>query len=191
MSASQHPHCCGLDRSSPVYHLAGVKHSLYHPRLPTLRRMEMDSVGSKLSDEHSRSSTPCDHGSFRSPWISSSDLEKCPLPSLEITDTGRRLTQRRVDRNMAPNLQGWIEEKEVQRIQYSTKCTEAAGSFQLPDLRGMDLGFRGSAVRFLSPHVPHSWGFCLEQNPSVDDHGQKPVPVETMNTFRSFVPTFR
>lgn len=42
--------------------LAGVKHQLYHPALPTLRRMDMDTVKGYLSDEHSQSSTYCSKG---------------------------------------------------------------------------------------------------------------------------------
>lgn len=50
----------------PIEHqrhsLAGVKHNLYHPNLPSLRRMDMDSVKGCLSNEHSRSSTFCTKG---------------------------------------------------------------------------------------------------------------------------------
>ena len=42
--------------------LAGVKHELYHPLLPTLRKMDMDDVAKRLPDEHSRTSTPCTRG---------------------------------------------------------------------------------------------------------------------------------
>ena len=42
--------------------LAGVKHCLYHPLLPTFRRMEMDNVACKLPDDHSRTSTICTAG---------------------------------------------------------------------------------------------------------------------------------
>lgn len=37
--------------------LAGVKHQLYNPALPSLRRMDMDTVKGCLSDEHCQSST--------------------------------------------------------------------------------------------------------------------------------------
>lgn len=47
--------------------LAGVKHQLYHPALPTLRRMDMDTVKGCLSDEHSQSSTYCSKGQATSP----------------------------------------------------------------------------------------------------------------------------
>lgn len=42
--------------------LAGVKADLYHPCLPTLRRMDMDSVANRLTDQHSRTSTMCCKG---------------------------------------------------------------------------------------------------------------------------------
>lgn len=42
--------------------LAGVKQQLYHPALPSLRRMDMDSVRACLSDEHCQSTTYCRKG---------------------------------------------------------------------------------------------------------------------------------
>lgn len=42
--------------------LTAVKEMLYNPRLPTLRRMDMDEVLGKLTDDHSRHSTPCSKG---------------------------------------------------------------------------------------------------------------------------------
>ena len=50
-----------IERPSSVK-LAGVKHELYHPLLPTLRKMDMDDVTKRLPDEHSRTSTPCSRG---------------------------------------------------------------------------------------------------------------------------------
>jgi len=38
--------------------LASVKEGLYHPMLPTFRRMDMDTAGHKLPEEHSRTTTP-------------------------------------------------------------------------------------------------------------------------------------
>lgn len=43
--------------------LSGVKFDLYNPQLPTLRRMDMDSMAHKLSSEHSRTTTTCSRGS--------------------------------------------------------------------------------------------------------------------------------
>nr|KAF6408203.1 testis, prostate and placenta expressed [Molossus molossus] len=44
--------------------LAGVKQQLYHPALPSLRRMDMDSVRACLPDEHCQSTTYCRKDDF-------------------------------------------------------------------------------------------------------------------------------
>lgn len=42
--------------------LASVKDGLYHPMLPTFRRMDMDTAMHKLPEEHSRTTTPLTSG---------------------------------------------------------------------------------------------------------------------------------
>ncbi|KAG8143832.1 hypothetical protein E2320_000982 [Naja naja] len=42
--------------------LAGVKEHIYHPCLPTLRRMDMDTMVNRLTDQHCRTSTTCSKG---------------------------------------------------------------------------------------------------------------------------------
>ena len=42
--------------------LSGLKFELYHPRLPNLRRMEMDTVCHKLPTEHLRTTTTSTRG---------------------------------------------------------------------------------------------------------------------------------
>ena len=44
--------------------LASVKEGLYHPMLPTFRRMDMDTAGHKLPEEHSRTTTPLTKGTL-------------------------------------------------------------------------------------------------------------------------------
>ena len=39
------------------YQLPAVKECLYHPRLPTFRRMDMDTAAHKLPEEHCRTTT--------------------------------------------------------------------------------------------------------------------------------------
>ncbi|KAJ8298659.1 hypothetical protein KUTeg_022719 [Tegillarca granosa] len=39
--------------------LAAVKDGLFHPNLPSFRRMDMDTAGHKLPDEHCRTTTTC------------------------------------------------------------------------------------------------------------------------------------
>ncbi|XP_003384601.1 PREDICTED: testis, prostate and placenta-expressed protein-like [Amphimedon queenslandica] len=48
-----------MEERRSLRQLASVKHQLYHPQLPTLRRMDMDTVGHRLSSEHSRHTTFC------------------------------------------------------------------------------------------------------------------------------------
>lgn len=54
----------------PKRRLTAVKEVLYNPCLPTLRRMDMDEVLRKLTDEHSRHSTPCSKGDYE--WLTTS-----------------------------------------------------------------------------------------------------------------------
>lgn len=44
--------------------LASAKEGLYHPRLPSFRRMDMDTVAQKLPYEHSRTTTSLTRGSL-------------------------------------------------------------------------------------------------------------------------------
>ena len=55
-----------LDYGINRYQLAGIKECLYHPRLPTLRRMDMDTIAHKLPHEHCRTTTPCTRGKIKS-----------------------------------------------------------------------------------------------------------------------------
>lgn len=42
--------------------LAAVKEGIFHPRLPSYRRMDMDTANSKLAEDHCRTSTSCSPG---------------------------------------------------------------------------------------------------------------------------------
>ena len=44
--------------------LSAVKEGLYHPSLPTFRRMDMDTIAQKLPDEHCRTTTSCGPGTL-------------------------------------------------------------------------------------------------------------------------------
>ena len=44
--------------------LASVKQGLFHPKLPSFRRMDMDTAGHKLPDRHCRTTTSCGPGRF-------------------------------------------------------------------------------------------------------------------------------
>lgn len=49
--------------------LAAVKDGLFHPKLPSFRRMDMDTAGHKLPDEHCRTTTTCGPGMFKDFFI--------------------------------------------------------------------------------------------------------------------------
>ena len=58
--------------------LAAVKDGLFHPRLPTFRRMDMDTAGHKLPDEHCRTTTTCGPGNTLT-FLCSSGYKHAPI----------------------------------------------------------------------------------------------------------------
>ena len=62
--------------------LASAKEGLYHPRLPTFRRMDMDTVSQKLPYEHCRTTTALTRGILASchhhPRTSQEDILNIP-----------------------------------------------------------------------------------------------------------------
>ncbi|XP_004690298.1 PREDICTED: testis, prostate and placenta-expressed protein [Condylura cristata] len=169
--------------------LAGVKHQLYHPALPTLRRMDMDSVRGCLSDEHSQSTTYCQEDEFDNAYFTLLGVPNKPLQCLDITATGRKVRDRCRKGTLAPLTPG------ISRVDWPcfTSAVEdwshfvsSAGEFKLPCLGKRVEGFSSYAVRYLKPEVTQNWRFCLTQNPSLDRYGQKPLPFDSLNTFRRF-----
>ena len=47
-----------------LYKLPAVKECLYHPNLPTFRRMDIDTAAHKLPDEHCRTTADCSTGNI-------------------------------------------------------------------------------------------------------------------------------
>ena len=45
-----------------LYKLPAVKESLYHPKLPTFRKMDIDTAAHKLPDEHCRTTSMLEGG---------------------------------------------------------------------------------------------------------------------------------
>ena len=56
------PSYCYHYPSLSTVKLAAVKEGLFHPNIPTFRRMDMDTAGHKLPDEHCRTTTSCGPG---------------------------------------------------------------------------------------------------------------------------------
>ncbi|GAB5582319.1 testis [Prionailurus iriomotensis] len=246
--------------------LAGVKRQLYHPALPSLRRMDMDSVRACLSDEHCRSTTYCRKDDFdnayftlfgvpnkplqclvrasrpsirpmgqmgqvissclwgglgRPPGFGTYHAALTPIARQDITETGRRLRNRCHEGKLVPIAPG-INRVDwpcfTRAIEDWSRFVSSAGEFKLPCLnkreRGRSLSaegwalqmgglsavesFSGYAVRYLKPEVTQNWRnhgppiplalrqYCLNQNPSLDRYGQKPLPFDTLNAYRRF-----
>ncbi|KAM9122259.1 sperm microtubule inner protein 8 [Pangshura tecta] len=169
--------------------LAGVKDRLFHPDLPTLRRMDMDSAGNKLPDEHSRTTTACTKEDLANASFTLVGVPNRRLPSLGMTKLGQSLTARYRSGKMAPltpstNHEEWPSY--TQAMDDWSRFVSSAGEFKLPSVNKKVLGFSCYAVRHLKPDVSQTWRYCLNQNPSLDRYGQKPLPYNSTNIFRSF-----
>ncbi|KAG8524303.1 Testis, prostate and placenta-expressed protein [Galemys pyrenaicus] len=148
--------------------LAGVKHQLYHPALPTLRRMDMDSVKGCLSDEHSQSTTYCRKDEFDNAYFTLLGVPNKPLQCLDITETGRKIRDRCRERGLGPVAPG------IGRVDWPcltsaiedwSRFVSSAGEFPLPCQGKRVEGFSSYAVRYLKPDVTQNWrvgeGFSL------------------------------
>ncbi|XP_043754546.1 testis, prostate and placenta-expressed protein isoform X2 [Cervus elaphus] len=206
--------------------LAGVKQQLYHPALPSLRRMDMDSVKACLSDEHCQSTTYCRKDDFDNAYFTLLGVPNKPLQCLDITETGQRLRNRYHEGKLAPIAPG-INRVDwpcfTRAIEDWSRFVSSAGEFKLPCASKKVESFSGYAVRYLKPEVTQNWReelltrgsgcgrrdpdwgarpvspllsrhphpsgppqFCLNQNPSLDRYGQKPLPFDSLNAFRRF-----
>ncbi|XP_016062060.1 PREDICTED: testis, prostate and placenta-expressed protein [Miniopterus natalensis] len=165
--------------------LAGVKQQIYHPALPSLRRMDMDSVRACLSDEHCQSTTYCRKADFDNAYYTLLGVPNKPLQCLDITGTGQRLRRRCREGNLVPIARG-INRVDwpcfTRAIEDWSRFVSSAGEFKLPcpSKRGQ------SALRGGRPGARQTRSYCLNQNPSLDRYGQKPLPFDSLNAFRCF-----
>ncbi|XP_021076366.1 testis, prostate and placenta-expressed protein isoform X3 [Mus pahari] len=169
--------------------LAGVKHQLYHPALPSLRRMDMDTVKGCLSDEHCQSSTYFSKDDFNKAHFTLLGVPNKPLQCLDFTATGQKLCHKYRGGKMIPIAPG------INRVDWPcfthaiedwSKFVSRSEEFKLPCANKRVEGFSGYAVRYLKPEVTQNWRYCLNQNPSLDRYGQKPLPFDSLNAFRRF-----
>uniref|UniRef100_A0A673UG70 Testis, prostate and placenta expressed n=1 Tax=Suricata suricatta TaxID=37032 RepID=A0A673UG70_SURSU len=140
--------------------LAGVKRQLYHPALPSLRRMDMDSVRACLSDEHCRSTTYCHKDDFDNAYFTLLGVPNKPLQCLDITETGRRLRNRYHEGKLVPIVPGinrvdWPSF--TRAIEDWSRFVSSAGEFKLPCLNKRVESFSGYGVRYLKPEVTQNW----------------------------------
>ncbi|KAJ8302709.1 hypothetical protein KUTeg_019105 [Tegillarca granosa] len=153
--------------------LAAVKDGLFHPNLPSFRRMDMDTAGHKLPDEHCRTTTTCGPADFKRATSTLFEPPTKHMSGLALTETGKSLHK----------LYTTPEELKKSRTEWSEFLNRSPERYnfklpQLPDSK--DQRFVGYAVRYLRPEVTRSWRYTLRQEPSLDQYGQKPMPANVL-----------
>ncbi|XP_067158940.1 sperm microtubule inner protein 8 [Apteryx mantelli] len=143
--------------------LAGVKEDLYHPRLPTIRHMDM--AASKLPDGHARTSTLCtredfDRASFALPG------PPCPRPpGLGLPERGPLLAVRDGVGSVAPGAPG----RKGEEWPSYTQAVDDWSRFVSPSA---EFGLPGAGPR-CSRYADQSR--CLWQDAGLRGYGQKPL----------------
>lgn len=163
--------------------LAAVKEGLFHPNLPTFRRMDMDTARHKLPDEHCRTTTSCGPEDFGRATTTLLQPPKRSLTSAGITDTGRQL-------HRYYTTPDELTQTRLQWSDFLNKCPERY-EIRLPELpQNRDLHFRGYAVRYLRPEVTSSWRYTLTQEPTLDQYSQRPIPANIYARYRDTYPQY-
>lgn len=163
--------------------LAAVKDGLFHPKLPSFRRMDMDTAGHKLPDEHCRTTTTCGPDDFHRATSTLFEPPKRRMSALTMTNTGKQ-----IQRNYTTP-----EELKRSRTEWSDFLNRSPERFniKLPDLpSAKDQHYVGYAVRYLRPEVTRSWRYTLHQEPSLDQYGQKPMPANVFARYRDTYPQY-
>uniref|UniRef100_A0A8C6VMX1 Sperm microtubule inner protein 8 n=1 Tax=Naja naja TaxID=35670 RepID=A0A8C6VMX1_NAJNA len=157
--------------------LAGVKEHIYHPCLPTLRRMDMDTMVNRLTDQHCRTSTTCSKEDFQRATFTVGGVPSSPLVRRSLA--GRSRAGKLAPLPPSTNQEEWPSY--TRAMQDWSRFVSAAGELPLLNLQGK--GRRAGscyAVRYLKPDVTQTWRYCLNQNPSLDRYGPKPLPYNTV-----------
>ena len=171
--------------------LSSVKEGIYHPRLPTLRQMDRDTTMHRLPDEHSRTTTSCGPKDFKNASSSLFENAENPLSGSGITATGRSLQK------VIPSYPAGITRSMPENPYMLSKAKEnwsqfisATGEFNLPQYDPEVFRFSGYAVRYLKPGITQSWKYTLEQEPKLDQFGQKPIPANVFSRYRDTFPQY-
>lgn len=163
--------------------LAAVKEGLYHPRLPTFRRMDMDTAAHRLPDQHCRTTTSCGPEDFRRATTTLNIPPDHRTASVGITETGK---------NLFKHCTTPVELKKT-RGEWSDFLNRSPERFniRLPEMpENKDLHFQGYAVRYLRPEITSSWKYTLRPDPSLDQYGQRPLPANVFARYRDTYPQY-
>lgn len=172
--------------------LAAVKEGIYHPRLPSLRRMDMDTATHKLSDEHCRTTTTCGPRNFDDANTSYFRAAKKTLSGTRITETGRSLSC------TIPNYPAGVSHVHPEQNPYILSTSKqdwsrfisSAGEFRLPEYDPKYFRFSGYSVRYLKPTVTQSWRYTLTQEPRLDEYAERPIPANVYSRYRDTFPQY-
>lgn len=145
-----------MKMKSRLYKLPAVKQCLYHPQLPTFRRMDIDTAAHKLPDQHCRTTAKLGSADFKKAPVTLYKPADKPLSGTNVTETGRNV----------------VAEQEKPEQEKTFEKT-------------MQLPYPGYRMRFYSPHVTGSWKYSLRQEPFVDRHGQRPLPANIFSRYRN------
>ena len=141
----------------PKSSLSSVKHSIYNPRLPSLRQMDRDTVVHRLSNEHSRHTTYGTPEEFRSCCVS-------PDPPL-------------LNKNLLSEISDVTAEHELR--DWRILVTEPEGD--TPPLL-----VRGYVPRKLPHDITSTWRYSLKEEPAIDyqTYNPKPIPATVYSRYR-------
>ncbi|XP_078368100.1 sperm microtubule inner protein 8-like isoform X1 [Oculina patagonica] len=176
--------------------LTSAKEVLYNPCLPTLRRMDMDDVSRKLTDEHSRHSTPCSRDDFRSSTITLFRPADKSLSGTRITETGRQLQSTSYQPIESGGMAEFLKRSMTSQSQKQpsplppNEPSEPFAFMPEPYLKysADQMKFNGYATRYLSPRETGSWRYSLRQEPYIDTRGQRPIPATIYSRYRDAHP---
>nr|DAA06552.1 TPA_inf: TEPP protein [Lottia gigantea] len=164
--------------------LAAVKDGLYHPNLPTFRRMDMDTAGNKLPDEHCRTTTSCGPDDFSRATTTIFAPPTKRLSSINITETGRQM-------HRYYTTPEELKKTKAEWSNFLNRCPERYNIQQLPSVpANKDLHFSGYNVRYSRPDISKSWRYSLRQEPMIDQYGQKPMPANVFARYRDTHPQY-
>ncbi|CAH1270508.1 TEPP [Branchiostoma lanceolatum] len=160
--------------------LSSVKEGIYHPKLPSIRRMDMDTAGHRLPDEHCRTTTDIGPVDFSNATTTLQHPPNKTMSGLRITNTGKKTQRIKVDPS--------ILDSEVKRdwATWLGRTTEIRGISHDPK----DFHFTGYAVRHIRPSITSSWKYALRQEPTLDQYGQKPIPANIYSRYRDTYPQY-
>eukprot|EP00794_Sanderia_malayensis_P019256 gene19256-21184_t len=141
------------------YKLPGVKECLYHPNLPTFRRMDIDTAAHKLPEQHCRTATPC----------SARDFMKGSV-TFHVKSAG--LNKDNLFANRYWRYRHLYSYTDSTRKEQKDETDENASSHDNDPVTNAQ---RGQLTKAKKP-----WKFVLRQEPYIDHIGQRPTPATTL-----------